>query len=436
MPLSMNDVSEYAVPRESQARLVVEIGPSGRTGNRHPVQAWLDDGAVSTGQFTPNPDWGHLPDAPVKSLSTVYAGDLASSTLGTQLFTALFSGGLSRCWARAVEQSRRHAGLHVVIRSADMTVHALPWELLTDPIASSGPVALADGWSVIREYPRPADDPVPVVEPVATADLHVLVMTADAGGVPQGNDPKILGDSFLGADIETVPHIRHESLARALSERNRHVVHLLASGMRVRQGRPILMLGQADDRQTLRVRDFVDALAEHQNDLRLVVLAACDSDIFAADLARTVPNVIGMRGSISDDGCLAFLRGLYRALGSGSTIDQAVASGRAQQIGFSQSLGEEWSLPVLFLGDATPVVQRTTAAPPEKAPEPVEAPSGTVEEQVEKFLLDMKRSNLRSIRAQWGQVEEGTTPPFIQEQIKALDDDVERITNKVRGPTR
>jgi hypothetical protein len=325
----------------------------------------------------------------------------------------------------------------VVIRSADLSVHALPWELLSDPMASTGPVALADGCSVIREYPRLSSDPVPVSEPVDIADLHVLVMTAAIGGLNEDNDPKILFESFPGADVEAVPHVGHESLARALSERGRHIVHLLASGVRGRQGQQSLMLGQTDIPETLTVSEFIDTLAaQHHKDLRLVVLAACDSDLFAAELARTVPNVIGMRGRISDDGCLAFLRGFYRALGSGSSIDQAAASGRAQQIGFSQSLGEDWALPVLFLASPTPIVRRAASATHELAPELVQpSPSDTLEEQTAQFLLEMKRSNLRSLRDQWDQVDKGSTPRFIQDQIDALDHDVQEIADKGQGPT-
>lgn len=183
------------------------------------------------------------------------------------------------------------------------------------------------------------------------------------------------------------------------------------------------------------VREIVDALGEQAGELRLVVLAACDSDLIAAELAKQLRNVVGIRGGISDEGCLAFLRGLYRALGSGSTIDQAVAAGRAQQI-FSQSLGAEWALPVLFQTDRTPVVLPRDV-PAVSPPEAQSTPSvGTAEEKTDQILLQMKVSNLKMLRAQWSQVDERNLPSFIRNQIDDLEGEVQRITRKRPEPTR
>ena len=165
---------------------------------------------------------------------------------------------------------------------------------------------------------------------------------------------------------------------------------------------------------------------------RLVVLAACDTDLVAAQLAEDLPNVIGFRGKISDEGCLAFLRGLYKALGSGSTIDQAVAAGRAQQVGFSQSLGEEWALPVVFQTDGAPLVHKEAVVERSTKPRSV-ATAGTPEEQADSILLAMKVANLTTLREQWSQVDQQNVPAFISEQIMDLENAVGRIQKTRRA---
>jgi hypothetical protein len=437
MPLFADDVSEYVAPRKSDvATLVVEIDGSERKDDRRRVRAWVNDGPALTGQFAVSPELAQPSQARVQAPSKLYFDDTATS-LGTRLFTALFSGGLSRCWAQAIELARSGSGLHLVIRSSDPSVQALPWELLIDPLTSAGPVVLADGWSVIRQPARPADVHEPGGMSVETKDLQVLVMTSDLAGIPQENDPGIITRALEGASIKTLQHITKQGLIRGLGEQYRHVVHVLAlGGDRTRQGRNVLLLGSATDPEEVSAKEFVAALGEQAAQTRLVVLAACDSDLMAADLAEHLPNVVGIRGTISDEGCLAFLRGMYKALGSGSTIDQAVAAGRAQQVGFSQSLGEEWALPVLFQRDGTPLVHRQDApeVPPE--PIPINTSSGTPEEHADKILLDMKVANLRSLREQWSQVDVQSVPGFIREQIDGLEGEVQRITQRSSGRTR
>jgi hypothetical protein len=62
--------------------------------------------------------------------------------------------------------------------------------------------------------------------------------------------------------------------------------------------------------------------------VQLVVLAACLSDSQADAVARSIPAVIGMRGSVLDETVLAFSRGLYMALGQGLSAAEAFEFGR------------------------------------------------------------------------------------------------------------
>jgi CHAT domain len=437
MPLFKGDVSEYVAPRESDAaRLMVEIDAIDSQSGRHPTRAWVDSGPVMTGEFMLNSDLTTKP-AEFAGQTSSLAGDPGNVTIGTQLFGALFSGALSRCWAQAVERARQQHGLHVFIRSSDLAVQGMPWELLYDPIGASGQVALMDGWSVIRQWPR-SNSPPPIPTPVQISDLRVLVMTSPSGGVSQEDESKIIAESFSDAELQTILDIQASQLMTELSRSDAHLVHLLGTGVRARQSGQHLLVGNPTGVQAITGVNLTQALtrSEHKA-LRLLVLAACESDLLAAELARIVPNIVGIRGRISDDGCLAFLRGLYRALASGSTIDQAVASGRAQQLGFSQSLGDEWAQPVLFLADGSPLVKRlSTAAPESRGRHKHEQRVGPSAEQSDRILLEMKQSNLRALREQWAEVDTGDTPQFVRDQIAALDSEVRSLNSKVRRSSR
>ena len=166
MALFKNDVSEYVTPgRLDPARLVVTIRPDERDPDRHDVTARVDDDSVvATGSFVVSPEWRLQGTRP--TTSKFYPAEPNRAKIGAQLFSALFSGALSRCWAQAVERGRERGGLHIVIRSTSYAVHALPWELLTDPTltSSSQSVVMSEGWSVIRDRTDPETDaPAPTI---------------------------------------------------------------------------------------------------------------------------------------------------------------------------------------------------------------------------------------------------------------------------------
>jgi len=431
MPLFAEDVSEYVMHRPSEAaRLVVEIEPPDLMQSRQ-VRAHVDDDLIMTGQFIIQPEWTHTPD-PSKQLSSSDASNSPNSQIGAELFTALFSGSLSRCWARAVEHAKDRGALHVIIRSSDLVVHGLPWELLFDRAGGPSAVALTDGWSVIRQCPREPADELPAATAVATQDLRVLVLTALAGDVPQDRDPQIIESAFGNAEVATFANVQSGEVVERLGSMDAHIVHLLGTGARVQQGHQHLLVGRPEEAEAVTGRDLVDPLTKASHMPRLVVLAARNSDLLAAEVAPCLPNIIGIRGRISQAGRLAFLRGLYQALASGSTIDQAVASGRAQQIGFSQSLGNEWASPVLFLSDPTPLVL------PVQAPSPylgLQPHRGQAKRRSDELILGMKRSNLDALREQWGPVAGQAMPKFVQDEIDALTGEVQRLTNMIeRGP--
>jgi len=445
MALFKNDVSEYVTSgRLNPARLVVTFTPVDGSPDRYAVKARVDDdGEITAGQFAARPEW-RSPDASLLT-SKSYPVEPQRAKVGTQLFSALFSGALSRCWAQAVERGRqptdrgRQRGLHIIIRSSSYAVHALPWELLSDPTPTSSEyVAFSDGWSVLRDTLAPGLEATPDVrelpDPVLASDLALLVMTTSIVGVDQNADSGIINGAFPYDGVRTVPDAGPEQILDALESHAADIVHFMGIGEQSRHGRQDLLVGKPDKTAALSGKALAKTLKDASR-LRLAVFAACETDQLAAQLASVIPAVIGIRGIISDTSCQAFLGGFYVALAAGATLSQAVASGRTQQLGFSQSLGDEWAQPVLFLKQDGPIVRPTspggdTTMTVLELGDP-ESQAGTEAEKTTGLLLQIKEANLGALREQWGKVEKSDapadTPAFVQEQIDRLREEVEAL---------
>jgi hypothetical protein len=266
-------------------------------------------------------------------------------------------------------------------------------------------------------------------------------MTTAITGVDQNSDPGIIGAAFPETpDVRTIPDAGAEQILEAIGAGEAHIAHIMGTGEQTRQGWQDLLVGTPNSPTVLPGEALAAALKGTPR-LRLVVLAACETDRLAAHLAPVVPAVIGIRGIISDAGCQAFLGGLYGALAAGATLSQAVASGRTQQIGFSRSIGDEWAQPVLFLHRDGSMV-----TPPGHVEDAVvtvlgagdpKTQAGTEAERAATLLLQIKEENLRALRKQWGEDrsegEEGATPAFVQKQIDRLAEEVGSLGEARRG---
>ncbi|QAY72076.1 CHAT domain-containing protein [Agromyces protaetiae] len=429
MIISADDVSEYLAPQTEGVRLVVEIDRM--SDSKREARATVD-GVTLAAAVEIDTRLGSIEDAP-QTANAYTSGDTGSERLGSTLFGALFAGPLSSAWAQAVSLARGGRGLRLVISSPDPNIQALPWELMRDSPSSPRPFALADGWAIERETPRKYGDATIAPAGVAPADLRALALTTDVG-VDQQQDPLILRERFSPTHIDVVADIDKRQLLGRLSRPDASIVHILASGLTVRRGTQHLVVRGNTAPEEITAAELRDAIEESPVRARLLVLAGCDTDLVAAGIATVMPNVIGMRGKITDSGCADFLRGLYQALAAGATIDQAVASGRAQQVGFSRSLADEWALPVAFIGDPSPLVvpSPSASAPATDAVERGVLALTEPESSADQIILDMKVSNLQALKEQWSSVEDEALPSFIRDQIAVLDDEVDRLGNGTR----
>lgn len=418
------DASDSIAPPGEPARLVVTLTPL--TTDLYAVTAEIEREPPMTGQFVVNPDWQFQGErrSTVQSFPTDPGQDV-----GAQLFSALFSGSLSRVWAQARDRARTKNGLHIVIRSSSQQVHSLPWELLSDTtLTSSEHIAISEGWSVIRDIRKPdaAHEPGRNA-PTPRDHLEVVALTTPSSGASQQSDIDILIEAFGRDAVTAKTDADKDTVLAELSSESANIVHILGTGRQERSFVQDLVLSDTGAQQVVTVSGpQLTAPAANAERLDLVVLAACYTDQLAAQLAGVVPAVIGIRGLISDTGRQVFLSGLYRALAVGATVTQAVAAGRAQQV-LSRSLGDEWAQPVLYLSVDAPLV----AAPPAEQPYPgpVTLPlSASDDDQMTQLIVNIKQANLHALRAQWGPVDDANVPAIIARQMESLAHELEGLT--------
>lgn len=434
MPLYPGDVSEYVESRAEPLRLRVEITPTSRPG-AYTSMGRLDDGHPVEGTFTPPPsDWEHTDQAVQtanKAVRTRGATESAVET-GRRLFDAAFSGPLSRCWAEAVEQATSAArGLQVIVRSSDLTIQGLGWELLYDPVLVGKHVMLVDGWSILREAPNQPPPP----PPHTTADsLKVLVVTSDYPlNVDTEQDIRLVTNLLAGATVDVRRGVASSTVGRVLAGASADVIHFAGTGMRVAGGRQQLAFGNPENVLGVSSAAILEVLRTAPRRPTFLVLAACETDTLAAELAAEVPVVVGIRGAISDPGCVAFLQGFYGALRGGSPADQAVAAGRSQQFSFSHGVANEWAAPVVFTAPGIHLVEPPDLGAPPRMTAPGDDLPGPEEDRRHRLVLEMKRHNAEALRAQWGPVEQSLWPEFVVGQLAALERAIADEEKKVGG---
>ena len=143
----------------------------------------------------------------------------------------------------------------------------------------------------------------------------------------------------------------------AVSGNTAHLLHLVASGVPGKDGWHSLALAPQQGRANPAVsgKELADALAAAPTTPEIMVLAAPDTGLLAADLAAVVPTVIGFRDQISEAARLEFVRGFYLGLSAGHTVEQA-ASGRGARrpVGRPAARGVGPAGGVLRIGCAAP----------------------------------------------------------------------------------
>jgi hypothetical protein len=416
-------------------QVTIVLQPAGSGRNSYLTSLTVGDRPPVSGSFElpANRGWDEIYEGAQTSKDGASAG--AAVETGMRLFDALFSGPLRRCWAQVVEESRCHE-MRLTIQSDALAVHGLPWELLFDRVLVDRHLALVEGWSVARAvlYPPPVPEPVRSV-----ADLHVVVVTSRAGTDEPETDFEIIKEAWPGASVRLCHANRTADIAAALDAQHVDVVHIASTGVELRDGRQQIALGDPSSTDPMAVVVLVSAgelleLLGENGWPRLVVLAGSDTEVLAAELARKVSAVVGLRSAVSDEECDPFLRDFYPALGRAESLDQAMTAGRARQRAVTSALGTDWAAPVGYFTCGQRLV---TPGPPAESPEPTpvhSAPAivltGSAPADRVELELEISRLNLETMVEKWSQVDEQLWPELVTGRHAVLEADVNRVTRR------
>lgn len=293
-----------------------------------------------------------------------------ATTLGGELFEALFTGGVRDAYERALSATRsRGEGLRIrmVMAPEQRALCALPWELLFDHRERHFLCHDPDT-PVVRylQLPAPAD---PRLDP-ARRPLRVLVATAvpyDAAALASLYETRLI-DEALGGNEDIVPetlrNVTAASLRRSVRDVSPHVLHFIGHGAFPDASRPgtVVLTGPGGESDAVTGGELSTMLLGC-DDLRLVVLNACDTGslprrdgldpfagVAAALLQGGIPAVVAMQFPIGDEAAVRFAGSIYTILADGEPIEAAVAEGRQAIFNHDRQRGShEWATPVLFL---------------------------------------------------------------------------------------
>ncbi len=90
----------------------------------------------------------------------------------------------------------------------------------------------------------------------------------------------------------------------------------------------LVLIGEGGHAQPMTKEALAHLFGVLRDDVRLVLLNACRSEVIAETLAEVIPCAIGMSGAITDAAAIAFATAFYRGLGFGRNIEEAFALGK------------------------------------------------------------------------------------------------------------
>jgi CHAT domain len=289
---------------------------------------------------------------------------------GAALFQALFqSSRVNELFQQSLSWGGRDGvdhGLRLRLRinpaDSELTAfRALPWELLYRKNTEDF-LALSAKTPVVRSFDVPRSSTLQPFEP----PLRVLLVLSED---PRGQDLRVREElQQLREMLEKNPQVRVEllenpdpwALRPALLRQPFHVLHYMGHGIFDPESEEgaLLFRGPRGTRVPLSGRHLATKLKD-LGSLRLVTLNACDTarsveeNPFAglanALLLGGIPAVVAMKAPVRDKQALAFSRDFYQRLAAGRSLEEAMSEGR-QAIHSLDTTGEDWAIPILFLG--------------------------------------------------------------------------------------
>jgi len=121
--------------------------------------------------------------------------------------------------------------------------------------------------------------------------------------------------------------VRPADISQALLDVQPQIVHFSGHGTAIGA---LCFENQIGETHPIRPDALAALFEQFANQVKCVVLNACNSEIQANAIAEHVDYVIGMNQAIGDKAAIAFAIGFYQALGAGRTVEEAYKLGCVQ----------------------------------------------------------------------------------------------------------
>jgi hypothetical protein len=120
--------------------------------------------------------------------------------------------------------------------------------------------------------------------------------------------------------------VRADDLIQALNQHKPHIVHFSSHGDRNGQ---ILLVDRNGNAKPVSAEALKALFTTLKDNIRVVVLNACNSRILAEAITEVIDFAIGMNSEIEDQAAIVFSASFYRALGFGRSVQEAFDQGKA-----------------------------------------------------------------------------------------------------------
>jgi formylglycine-generating enzyme required for sulfatase activity len=311
---------------------------------------------------------------------------------GRDLFDALFTGEVRRCYEQSIEQARQEdKGIRLKLRFQPPDLAALPWEFLYDPRRAEY-ICLSRNTPLVRYLEPPRTIPPLRLSP----PLRILGMIAGPGDLAPldvAREKERVETALRGLQTRGLVELNWlegqtwRDLQEAMQRGDWHVFHFLGQGDRLSDKGFIAMAGEEGETRRLSGPDLARLLANHQS-LRVALLNARQTaqegqphggaplrNTFTSTAAllvrQGIPAVLATPYEITDEAAIQLFRAFYEALAMGIPVDAAVAEAR-QAASFAAGNTVEWGAPALFMGSPDGLVFSSGRA--QEIEEPTQAP--------------------------------------------------------------
>ena len=125
--------------------------------------------------------------------------------------------------------------------------------------------------------------------------------------------------------LETLWAVRPDDLLQALNEHKPQIVHFSGHGSKTGE---IVLMDNNRQVKPVSAEALKMLFTTLKDNIRVVVLNACYSQIQAKAIAEVIDCVVGMSTSIGDEAAIIFAASFYRAIGFGRSIKEAFDQGK------------------------------------------------------------------------------------------------------------